>query len=195
MFTTERLVLRAYKETDVDNVLDLFNNPEVTAYLNHDEFNVPRGPKFAENIMKMTESCLMFCVVEEKQGRSFAGLALINHLQSAKNREASLGIALLPQFWGKGYGTEAMKFFIDYAFRTLGMHRVSLDVNNANWRAVELYKKLGFITEGVKRQSIWTDGTWTDLTFMGLIDTEWHAKRTHPVNPMSPTAIKTLHTL
>jgi RimJ/RimL family protein N-acetyltransferase len=61
---------------------------------------------------------------------------------SIKNRDSMIAIALLPKFWNEGYGTEAMRFVVDYGFRWLALHRVSLGVFESNKGAIATYKKM-----------------------------------------------------
>lgn len=80
-------------------------------------------------------------VIEHKETGDFMGISNIWML-SAKNRDGMVAIAILPAFWNKGYGTEAMKFMVDYAFRWLALHRISLGVFESNKGAIASYKKL-----------------------------------------------------
>jgi RimJ/RimL family protein N-acetyltransferase len=59
-----------------------------------------------------------------------------------KNRDAELGIALDARWWGRGFGTEVMRWVVDYAFENLGLHRVTLGVLDGNERAIALYKSV-----------------------------------------------------
>lgn len=59
-----------------------------------------------------------------------------------KNRNAELGISLSTKHWDKGYGSEALPLVVDYAFRGLGVHRVSLGVFGGNERAVKVYERV-----------------------------------------------------
>ena len=74
---------------------------------------------------------------------------------------------------GHGYGLESMKLFLDYCFNTLNLHRICLEVYSFNKGAIELYKKLGFVTEGTFREHSFKFGKYHDLIFMGLLDSEW----------------------
>jgi RimJ/RimL family protein N-acetyltransferase len=141
MFTTDRLFFRAYRAADIDNLLLLYNDPLVATYITED-FVVPRHVDNFDKIMQMVKNSVMFCIVEEKDGGAFVGWSAILPMSDAKNRNATFGIAFLPTFWSKGYGMETGNFFVDYAFRCLAMHRVSLTVFEGNDRAVELYKRM-----------------------------------------------------
>ncbi len=81
-------------------------------------------------------------------------------------------------FWGKGYGTDAMREILRFAFDELNLYRVSLDVFEYNQRAVQSYKKAGFVEEGRMRKFIHRDGQRWDMIFMGIIREEWEAIRT-----------------
>ncbi|EIW81384.1 acyl-CoA N-acyltransferase [Coniophora puteana RWD-64-598 SS2] len=109
------------------------------------------------------------------KGGAFMGFLALS-IQEPKNRDASVHIALLPQYWGGGYAKEALTFLVDHAFRWLGVHRVSLVVYGSNVRAIGLYERLGFVVEGRKREALWMDNKWEDSVSMGVLRREWAAK-------------------
>ena len=77
-----------------------------------------------------------------------------------------------------GYGTEVLNWGVEYCFKTLGMHRIELDVEESNARAIHVYEKLGFVREGTRRKSIWRGGQWLDVVEMGLLEEEWFGHNT-----------------
>jgi len=174
MFTTERLHFRAYKSSDQASLLALYNDPRVVTTMT-EGFVVPvntEGSKF-DHVMKLVKESVMFCILEELKTGSFVGFTLFLPVNEHKNRNATWGIALLPNHWHKGYGWEIGSFMIDYAFRHLASHRVTLTVFDGNDRAVALYKRIGFVEEGRTRKLVWYDGGWRDLIHMGILDDEW----------------------
>jgi RimJ/RimL family protein N-acetyltransferase len=76
-------------------------------------------------------------------------------------------------YWGKGYGTEAMKLGVQYAFMELGAQRVSLGLFEYNLRALKSYEKVGFRLEGRTRQDMLREGRRTDSLWMGILRDEW----------------------
>lgn len=78
-------------------------------------------------------------------------------------------------YWGKGYGTDAMRLLIGYGFRELGLHRISLNVFSGNPRAIRSYEKAGFRHEVTQRQALYRDGHRYDILIMGLLRPEWEA--------------------
>jgi RimJ/RimL family protein N-acetyltransferase len=80
----------------------------------------------------------------------------------------------------RGLGTEATRLVVGYAFDTLGLHRVSLEVFAFNPRARRAYEKVGFVAEGVLRQVLRDTDGWVDATVMSILAPEWAAHRGHP---------------
>lgn len=77
------------------------------------------------------------------------------------------------EFWNRGYGTEAMKLVLGYAFEELNLHRVSLNVFDYNGRAIRSYEKAGFVVEGRVREFLHRNGRRFDLIYMGILREEW----------------------
>lgn len=79
--------------------------------------------------------------------------------------------------WGKGYGYEAVRLLLDFAFSELNLHRVQLTVFNYNEPAIHLYEKLGFKAEGIYRECLHRDGQRHDMILYGILRREWEAKQ------------------
>lgn len=60
-------------------------------------------------------------------------------------RTAVLGIVFNPKYSSMGFGYRSMRLFLDYYFYKMNMKEITLDVNQFNYRAINLYKKLGFV--------------------------------------------------
>ena len=76
-------------------------------------------------------------------------------------------------YWGKGYGTDAMRVILRYAFRELNLHRVTLGVFAYNLRAIRSYEKAGFKLEGTEKALVMRDGSRADIFIMGVLRREW----------------------
>jgi ribosomal protein S18 acetylase RimI-like enzyme len=79
-----------------------------------------------------------------------------------------LGVALLPEFRGQGWGGRLMRQTLDRA-RAFGLHRVELTVREDNANAIALYRKIGFETEGLMRDAIKVDGVCENVVLMALL--------------------------
>jgi RimJ/RimL family protein N-acetyltransferase len=79
------------------------------------------------------------------------------------------------EYWGKGFGTDAMRIMLRYAFNELNLRRVGLIVFEYNPRAIRSYEKAGFLHEGTVRKMILRDGNRWDFRYMGILREEWLA--------------------
>ncbi len=94
----------------------------------------------------------------------------------ARNAWVGIGIGER-EYWGKGYGTDAMNLILRFAFESLNLNRVSLDVFEYNQRAYLSYCKCGFKDEGRMRQWMQRGGERHDMIFMGILREEWEARQ------------------
>ena len=67
------------------------------------------------------------------------------------NGRCDLGISIGKEHWGKGYGSDAVRTLVDYAFTHLDLRRVGLRCLADDARAVGAYRKAGFVEEGLLR--------------------------------------------
>lgn len=89
-------------------------------------------------------------------------------------REGWVGIGIGDrEFRGKGYGTDAMRLALRFAFLELNLNRISLTVFEYNQRGIRSYEKVGFKEEGRERQALERDGKRWDMIFMGILKSEW----------------------
>jgi RimJ/RimL family protein N-acetyltransferase len=95
----------------------------------------------------------------------------------AKDRCATLGIAISREYIGRGYGTDAVRVIVGYGFREMGLHRIQLSVAPFNPAGIRAYQKAGFVEEGRYRASVLHDGRWYDEVLMSILDHEWAARR------------------
>ncbi len=94
------------------------------------------------------------------------------------NRTCWVGIGIgEPEYWGKGYGSDAMNEILRFGFESLNLNRVSLTVFEYNERAYRSYLKCGFTEEGRQRQWMQRSGERFDLIFMGILREEWVARQ------------------
>ncbi len=75
--------------------------------------------------------------------------------------------------WGKGFGTDALRVILRWAFTERNLQRISLTVSEYNARAVRSYLKAGFVEEGRLRSYENRAGRRYDLIYMGILREEW----------------------
>lgn len=87
-----------------------------------------------------------------------------------------VGISLAAEDQGKGYGTEAMRWLLDWAFRFGNLHRVELCTAEYNLGARKVYERVGFVLEGRQREVTFSGGRYWDLLLYSVLKREWAAK-------------------
>jgi len=91
---------------------------------------------------------------------------------SEDNKNIYIGADLHSDYRGKGLGYTSYAQFIPYLFNSLKLNKISLEVLSTNMNAIKLYKKLGFVEEGIKRQEVYKNGKWVDSIVMSMLKTE-----------------------
>jgi RimJ/RimL family protein N-acetyltransferase len=90
------------------------------------------------------------------------------------NGWVSLGIGD-PAERNKGYGSEALRLLIHYAFGELNLYRLSAAVPEYNPAALQIFERAGFVREVCRRKALNRDGRTWDLLHLGLLQAEWQA--------------------
>lgn len=91
---------------------------------------------------------------------------------SEVNRNLYIGADLHKDYRGKGLAYEAYRLFIPFVIKQYNLHKVSLEVLANNVRAYNLYLKLGFVNEGVKRQEVYKKGDFVGSIVMSILASE-----------------------
>ena len=95
------------------------------------------------------------------------------------HRHAMLGAMIgEPDYWGGGYGTDALLLITDYAFGWLDLRKLWLMTMSLNARVVRQMEKVGYTLEARQREAAWVDGEWHDGLIYGLLREEWPGRET-----------------
>ena len=125
-----------------------------------------------ESAIMGSEARVIFTVFEKSTGRSVGQTGL--HGIDYRNRNAEFTITIgEPDARGRGYGTEATRLMLDYAFTVLGLHNVMLRVFSFNVAGIRTYTKAGFKKFGRRRECYVMGGTTWDVIYMECLASEW----------------------
>ena len=181
--TGEKLYLRGLEKEDLaGNMSQWPNDPEITHYMVMGA--VPNSgviycswntlEEEYEQLRK-SEKDVVFAIVDKESDKmmGLVGLYDISWIP----RLAELRIVIGEKdFWRKGYGTEAIKLVVDYAFDKLNLNKVYLGVNAEHKRAIKAYKNAGFIEEGILRKEQYRNSKYYDAVRMSILRKEYYAK-------------------
>jgi len=180
---TERLTLRLMTEADVDDVFAYQSREDVCEYLLH-------GPRSRDEVVDMIAKYGAATRLAEDHDWIEPAIELtlpdgtlrvIGHmylnLASVENLGAEIGWTLHPDFFGKGYASEAATAILDLAFDELGMHRVRAELDPRNDASIALCRRLGMREEAFFVKDMMFKGDWADTGVYAILDTEWAARR------------------
>ncbi len=118
------------------------------------------------------ESNYNFDIIDLTSNELIGTIDLV-HIDSV-NRRAILGIFIGDdKHRSKGYGTEAINLLLEYGFKYLNLHSISLEVLEANERAHKCYLKCGFKDTGYSRDAMFLNGKYHNLLHMDILENEF----------------------
>lgn len=127
-----------------------------------------------DGILKSKPETLVPVGIWLKEPLIFIGGCSLFEIDS-RNQHCHIGIFIGDKnYWSKGFGSEAMRLLIDYAFKTLNMRKVCLTVFSHNPRAERCYDKIGFKEIGRRYEHRYIDGQWRDEILMELFRDDFY---------------------
>lgn len=152
-----------------------FNDLEVTLPLGDEAYTMQTLARQQRDIAEMTAAdCPAFSIVD-LQTDLLIGRCLLFGV-SQVNRSAQLGIVIGDKdYWGRGYGSEAIQLLLDHAFNLLNLNSVMLGVFEFNRRAIACYRKIGFKEIGRRRQARIIAGQKYDGILMDILAEEFQS--------------------
>lgn len=169
------VTLRELKLSDAEDRYRWCLDKEVTAYLNipdkYPPFTLEETKQWIVKCMNKTNGYDQKAILDEN-GKHIGWIDLKNI--DRLNKHAELGIAIGEKsYWGKGYGMAAMKEMLDYGFHQLGLNKIWLRVDIDNQRAIQSYKRMGYVEEGILRQDRLRNGKFIDRLRMSILKEEF----------------------
>ena len=140
---TKRLCLRRLQNSDVEALIELWSDPEVTKHLG--------GPRDRENLKKIFEEDVKnpyaeqydLWPVEEKQSKEVVGDCGLLAKEVDGKQEIELIYIFKASAWGKGYATEIGQAIVKYAFEEMKIGRVIALIEPENKASERVALKVG----------------------------------------------------
>lgn len=171
----ENVMLREFRWEDLPEMRRWICDGRATRYL---------GTRFIRpQTWEQTEQMLRGLLMGEAGGESLviADIGTLGYLGQISlqgvdrfSQQAELAVIVSPEHWGKGVATEAIGLMLRYAFHALNLNRVWLKVFAEHEAAVRLYRKCGFVQEGVLRQDAFLEGRYRDTIVMSVLRDEFN---------------------
>lgn len=179
MISGKRVRLRAIERGDIPTFLKWLNDPQVQRYLGRTPFplSFAEEEKWFERQLNDEKSRIF--AIETEKGVHIGNIGL--HEIGYKDGKAALGIMIGEKgYWGQGYGSDAIKALLRFAFEELNLHRLYLSVFDFNKQAIRCYEKCGFRQEGIVRESVFRHRRYQNEILMGILRHEFEGDRDDP---------------
>ena len=176
LLQTDRLFLRPFLESDLEAFAAYRSDPEVARYQGWDApYSLEKAAAFIAE-MKEKQPGLpgewFQIAIERKQEVGLIGDCVFR-IQAHDARQAEIGFTLSCAHQGQGYATEAVTCLLDYLFRTLNLHRVTVICDAENQASARLLERLGMRREGRFVENIWFKGAWGSEYLYAVLGKEW----------------------
>ncbi|MFC5467527.1 GNAT family N-acetyltransferase [Cohnella suwonensis] len=174
-----RIMLREYRKDDLPWIRKWVNDPNIVEHLS-DIFLYPHAEQsteaFLDAMLAGDEDSRGF-VIADLRTEAYIGQINLDSIDW-KNRVGKVGIVIgSTDDFGQGYGTEAMRLLVDFAFLEMNLNRLELEVYEFNERAIRSYVSSGFREEGRLRERFYKKGRYVDVVQMGVLKSDWKAAR------------------
>ncbi|PGH81846.1 N-acetyltransferase [Bacillus thuringiensis] len=168
----EVIKLKTFKKSDFKQLINWINSEEFLIQWSGNAFTFPLDEQQLEKYIESANT-LAFKVVDEETS-DVIGHILLGQIDNI-NKSARIGKVLVgnTKMRGRSIGKHMMKAVLHIAFDELKLHRVTLGVYDFNTSAISCYEKIGFVKEGLLRESKRVGETYWNLWEMSMLEYEW----------------------
>lgn len=169
--TTQRLFIRPFRETDREDLLELYSSENTCRFLLHEAWTaVTFGEHFLKKLsadrLTPDTAISLACVLNRKV------IGDISIWYPGMKETVEIGFAFHEAYAGKGYATEALDAVIGYLFGTVQIHRVQACLDARNLPSAKLCERIGMRREAHFLKDYWSKGEWTDSFVYGMLPSD-----------------------
>jgi ribosomal-protein-alanine N-acetyltransferase len=168
---TQLLILRELTEFDAKVSFSILSNPQVTRYYGRETIeSLDEAKEFLHYFkQKFYEKRGFRWGIEIKETKQLIGTIGLD-AWVPKQRRAEIGYEIHPEYWKKGYATEAALKIISFGFDSLELIRIGAIIFPENEPSNKLLNKLGFQSEGILRSYIYQNGVSNDVYVYSILN-------------------------
>ena len=172
-----QVVLRELRASDAASLFALLTTEEVSRFISPPPTTVEGFERFIGWTLRQRAAGTYACFAVTVAGYDTAiGIFQVRELEAGFST-AEWGFAIGSPFWGTGVFQDGAALVLDFAFETLGVHRLEARAAVKNGRGNGALQKLGATQECVLRKSFLKNGEYLDQVLYGMLDTDWRGSR------------------
>ena len=178
VLTGSQVSLRELRASDAPALFSALSSEQVARFISPPPATVEGFGRFISWAIRQRQAGQYVCFAVVPHGSDTAiGIFQIRSLEPAFGT-AEWGFALASEFWGTGMFVDGAKLIVDFAFETLGVHRLEARAALKNGRGNGALRKLGAVQEGVLRRSFLRNGEYLDQALWTILRDEWLEAKT-----------------
>ncbi len=170
-FTTERLTIRPFHSTDLQDVFAIYNDEDTCKFLLHNKWTQEdmqeRFNKKLANSVLSKESKLSLAVIYETK---VVGDLSVWYTDMKDTVEIGYGFS--NEVAGKGLATEAVSTLVNKLFSEFNVHRIQANLDARNTASQKLCERIGMRKEAHFIQNYWNKNEWTDSFVYGMLSSD-----------------------
>lgn len=173
--------LRPLEREDLASIHQLDNNASVMRYWFEEPYEafVELSDLYDKHIHDQSER--RFIVENDSEKVGLVELVEIDYI----HRRSEFQIIIAPSHQGHGYASRAAQLAMDYAFSVLNLYKLYLIVDKENVKAIHIYNKLGFHTEGELIDEFFVNGRYHTAIRMCIFQQQYFTMKQQSANPES----------
>ena len=168
------IALRALKKSDAQLLYKWRNELKYIKYTKSMRLPKHEGleEEWVSNIMLDKSNQTVFFIIEIND--ISIGLVQLSQIDWI-SKNAFMGIAICePDYKGKGHSIPSLKLMLDYAFKQLNLHKISVEIIEFNLNSIDIFTRLGFKSEGVMKEQYFWDDQYHDLHLYGILKAAYY---------------------
>lgn len=172
-----RVVLRELRSSDAASLFALLTAEEVARFISPPPSTVEGFERFIAWTMQQRTAGTYACFAVTVAGFDTAIGVFQVRAKESGFRTAEWGFAMGSAFWGTGLFRDGAELVLDFAFDTLGVHRLEARAAVLNGRGNGALLKVGAVQECLLRKSFSKDGTYVDQALYSILAADRRAAR------------------
>ena len=173
VLTGSRVTLRELEIDDAPSLFSMLTTEEVSRFISPPPSSVEGFERFIRWAQRERAAGRFVCFAVVPQGTNTAiGIFQLRQIE-AGFASAEWGFAIGSPYWGSGIFTEGARLVADYAFETIGVHRLEARAAVMNGRGNGALRKIGAVQEGILRRSFTKNGEQLDQVLWSILADDW----------------------
>lgn len=173
----DQVVLRELRTSDAPSLFTLLTSEEVARFISPPPSTVEGFERFITWTLRQRAAGTYACFAVTLRGFDTAiGIFQVRETEPGFGT-GEWGFAIGSPFWGTGVFQEGAELVLEFAFETIGVHRLEARAAARNGRGNGALLKVGAVQEGILRKSFLRNGQYLDQVLYAIVEDDWYARR------------------